>query len=122
MKKVCIKGNEFNTNYHEVFGEEKAKADGYSVFEVAEGYEDCAFEDFDENGFNVALYNERKTKQNAIIEIMRLKDILNKNDYKGQKYLDGEYTEEEWAEIVAQRKEWRNQIRQLEKELNGGEE
>lgn len=63
MKKVCIKGKEFNTNYHLVYGEEKAIADGYSVFEVPQGCEDCVFEDFDNNGFNVELYNARKERE-----------------------------------------------------------
>ena len=117
MKKICIKGNEFNTNYHEVFGEEKAKADGYSVFEVAEGYEDCAFEDFDENGFNVALYNERILRQSILDKIAKLKQKLAEYDYKGQKYIDGEYTDEEWNEIVKQRKMWRTEIKKLENTL-----
>ena len=57
---VCIKDKEFNTNYHEVFGEEKAKLDGYTIYEVPQGYEDCSFKDFDSNGFNIELYNKRK--------------------------------------------------------------
>lgn len=117
MKKICIKGNEFNTNFHEVYGEEKAISDGYSVFEVPKGYEDCAREDFDNNGFNVELYNARKLQINLLCQIEELKQNLASFDYKGQKYLDGEYTNEEWAEIVVQRKEWRQQIRELEKEL-----
>jgi len=46
--------------------------------------------------------------------IFELKQLLADADYWGQKYLDGEYTEEEWAEKVAQRKAWREEIRQLE--------
>lgn len=73
MKKVCIKGNEFNTNYHEVYGEEKAIADGYLIFDVPQGCEDCAFEDFDNNGFNVELYNDRKEKEQNQFKISELK-------------------------------------------------
>ena len=73
MKKVCIKGNEFNTNYHLVYGEEKAKADGYSVFDVPEGCEDCAFSDFDNNGFNIDLYNARKQREHNQIKVNELK-------------------------------------------------
>lgn len=51
-------------------------------------------------------------------QIEELKQNLKDYDHKGQKYIDGEYTEEEWAEIKAQRKQWREQIRELEKELN----
>lgn len=76
MKKVCIKGNEFNTNYHEVYGEEKAIADGYSIYEVPEGCEDCAFEDFDENGFNIEKYNARKEREVNYINFVKEKQEL----------------------------------------------
>lgn len=78
--KVCIKNNEFNTNYHIVFGEEKAIQDGYTIIEVPQGYEDCAFEDFDSNGFNVELYNQRKQKENNAVRIEEL-DNWFKTDY-----------------------------------------
>lgn len=51
-------------------------------------------------------------KQERIEELKRL---LADTDYKGQKYLDGEYTDEEWQAIVAERKAWREEIRELEK-------
>ena len=53
----------------------------------------------------------RQDKQKRINE---LKQLLADADYWGQKYLDGEYTKEEWAEKVAQRKAWREEIRSLE--------
>lgn len=46
-------------------------------------------------------------------EINALKRQLQDMDYKGQKYLDGEYTEEEWKEIVEERKAIRERIREL---------
>lgn len=55
---------------------------------------------------------EEVIKQERIAE---LKQMLADADYWGQKYLDGEYTAEEWAEKVAQRKAWREEIRELEK-------
>lgn len=55
---------------------------------------------------------EEVIKQDRIAE---LKLLLANADYWGQKYLDGEYTDEEWAEKVAQRKAWREEIRELEK-------
>lgn len=55
---------------------------------------------------------EKAEKDQRIAE---LKQLLVEADYWGQKYLDGEYTEEEWAEKVAQRKAWREEIRSLEK-------
>ena len=87
MKKVCIKGNEFNTNYHIIYSVDKALENGYSVFEVPDGYEDCCFEDFDNNGFNIELYNARKLKEkereakleyeNLIVQKIRAKYSLN---------------------------------------------
>ena len=38
-------------------------------------------------------------------------------DYKVIKYVEGELTEEEFTTIKAQRKQWRERVRQLEKEL-----
>ena len=46
--------------------------------------------------------------------IAELKALLAAADYWGQKYIDGEYTEDEWAEKKAQRKAWREEIRRLE--------
>ena len=67
-----------------------------------------------------AYEEERQTQLNLVNQIEKLKQNLADYDYKGQKYLDGEYTEEEWQEIVAQRKQWRQQIRELENQINGG--
>lgn len=38
-------------------------------------------------------------------------------DYKTSKYVDGNYTEEEWQEIVNQRNTWRREINELEQLL-----
>ena len=88
VKKVCIKGKEFNTNYHIVYGEEKAIADGYSVFDVPEGCEDCAFEDFDDNGFNVELYNARKEKEQKQIQVAEKDKYLKDTDYIDNKLIE----------------------------------
>lgn len=53
---------------------------------------------------------EEELKQARIVE---LKQNLADADYWGQKYLDGEYTEEEWEEKKAIRKAWREEIRNL---------
>jgi hypothetical protein len=50
-------------------------------------------------------------KQERIAE---LKDLLASWDYKTSKYVDGEYTEEEWQAIIEQRAAWREEIRELE--------
>ena len=47
-------------------------------------------------------------------KIAELKNQLVDMDYKTSKYVDGEYTTEEWAIIVAERAEIRRQIRELE--------
>lgn len=56
---------------------------------------------------------EEVIKQERIAE---LKQLLADSDYWTSKYCDGEYTDEEWAEKVAQRKAWREEIRRLEGE------
>ena len=48
---------------------------------------------------------------------MELTVRLGDYDYKTSKYVDGEYTEQEWQEIVTQRKLWRAEINELEKLL-----
>lgn len=119
MKKVCIKNKEFNTNYHEVYGEEKAIKDGYLVFEVPESCEDCAFEDFDENGFNVELYNARKEKEQKQIQVAEKHKYLKETDYIDNKLIeayilgDSEKLEELktiYAEQLTLREEARNFI------------
>lgn len=57
---------------------------------------------------------EKEIKQSRIIE---LKYLLDSKEYWTSKYIDGEYTEEEWAEKLAMRKAWRAEINQLESEL-----
>lgn len=55
--------------------------------------------------------SEEEIKQERIAELHHL---LEEADYWTSKYCDGEYTEEEWAEKVAQRKAWREELRELE--------
>lgn len=57
----------------------------------------------------------RTYELNAQIE--QLKMQLASWDYKTSKHADGDYTEAEWQEIVNQRKAWRAEINNLEKEL-----
>ena len=47
-------------------------------------------------------------------KISKLKQELLSMDYKTSKYVDGEYTESEWAEIILQRKAIRDKIKELE--------
>lgn len=52
-------------------------------------------------------------------EYYNLKQQLTEMDYKTSKYVDGEYTEEEWQEIVNERKQIRVRVRELETLING---
>lgn len=50
--------------------------------------------------------------------IEELKALLAAADYWGQKYIDGEYTAEEWEEKKEKRKAWREEIRSLENSVD----
>jgi hypothetical protein len=50
------------------------------------------------------------------IQLNKLKSQLSALDYKTSKYADGDYTAEQWAAVVNERKAVREQIRQLENE------
>lgn len=60
------------------------------------------------------LDDEEIEEQKKQLRISELKQMLSAADFWGQKYLDKEYTEEEWQEKVALRKSWREEIRELE--------
>lgn len=47
--------------------------------------------------------------------MLYLRNRLISTDYQTNKYIEGEYSEEEWAEKKAQRAAWRNEIREIEK-------
>jgi hypothetical protein len=66
------------------------------------------------DGEFVLKTDDKAIRQEKDQRIAELKQYLAEADYWGQKYLDGEYTDEEWAEKVAQRKAWREEIRSLE--------
>ena len=50
-------------------------------------------------------------------QIRELKRKLSDTDYKALKYSEGWLTDEEYAEVKAQREEWRSAINQLEERL-----
>ena len=52
-------------------------------------------------------------------EINELKKKLFDTDYKAIKYSEGWLTDEEYAEVKAQREEWRKRINKLEASLEG---
>ena len=58
--------------------------------------------------------SEEYAEHKKQLRITELKQMLADADYWTSKRIDGEYTDEEWAEKVAQRKAWREEINQLE--------
>ena len=50
-------------------------------------------------------------------EISELKRNLSDTDYKAIKYSEGLLSDEEYAEVKAQRQEWRDEINKLEEKL-----
>ena len=97
---------------------------GYSVFEVPDGCEDCCFEDFDSNGFNIELYNARKLKEkereskleyeNLIVQKIRAKyslneelAILRQRDIKPEEFKEyNTYVEQCKKEIKEKLRRW----------------
>lgn len=59
-------------------------------------------------------YNEWHKRNSDKERIAELKQMLADADYWTSKRVDGEYTDEEWAEKVAIRKAWRAEINELE--------
>ena len=89
----------------------------YTKVEIDDKYLDCQASDFDEDlTFNLEKYNARKQKEIAEPRIRELKQLLASQDYKTIKYMQGELTEEEFAEVKAQCKSWRDEINKLEQE------
>lgn len=76
----------------------------------------------DKGDYLESVKNEYTPEQLKEFRIAELKDLLTNADYWGQKYIDGEYSAEEWETKKAQRKAWRAEIRWLEdaeKEIDG---
>lgn len=71
------------------------------------------------------LVEYKKTKEDLTVEarqkiqdeVGRIKSLLSGTDYKAIKYAEGELSEEDFSPIREQRREWRNQINELEKLL-----
>ena len=63
---------------------------------------------------------EREKQQNVSEANRRMQEIvaeLQSMDYKTSKYVDGDYSEEEWSVIVAKRKELREEYKLIEDQL-----
>lgn len=99
--KQCDIGLGTNTEYYESIG--------MTEMEVEQAY----------NG-NWYIKGYAPDKPHNIIikeKIAELKQNLIDADYWGQKYIDGEYTSEEWEVKKEQRKAWRVKIRELEAQI-----
>ena len=57
---------------------------------------------------------EELAQQQREAEIWSLKEQLRESDYKAIKFAEGWITAEDYAEIKAQRQEWRERINELE--------
>lgn len=115
--KVCLKENEFNPSFITLYGEEKAKQQGYIIAEVTQGYEDCEFEDFINFVFSVERYNARKKKeknQKRIIEINKwFQEYDNQvKQYERCKRLGIEF-DKDIVELDNQAKVYQEELRQL---------
>lgn len=93
--------------------------DYWQVYEFLKLNPDLMFKEItpDEHGrrFQIIEIPFRERTEHALAT---LKTQLASMDYKTSKYVDGDYTEEQWQEIVAERQAIRAHIRELEKLLN----
>lgn len=62
---------------------------------------------------------EEEIRNNKLIEIINLKISLNETDYVVIKIAEGAATREEYADVLAKRQTWRDEINRLEEEMNG---
>lgn len=93
-------------NTLDLIGKEESDVQEFEDEEVEKAYT---------NEYYIKGYAPQKPQELINAErIAELKQLLADADYWGQKYLDGEYTEEEWEVKKATRKAWREEIRKLE--------
>ena len=105
--------------YAKIVNEETKKCD-VGIGTNAQFYESIGMIEMDvEQAYNGSWYlkgyapkkADEVVKQERIAELHQL---LANSDYWTSKYCDGEYTAEDWAEKVAIRKAWREELRELE--------
>ena len=91
----------------------------FILVDIDDKYIDCECEDFNNDlTLNVNKYNLRKLKIIIEPQIAELKQNLSNTDYKAIKFAEGELSEQEYASIRTQRREWRAEINRLEAKLN----
>ena len=64
--------------------------------------------------FHIFLPYENEDDIARKAEILSCKEYLINTDYKTQKYIEGQLTDEEWETAKAQRQAWRDRINELE--------
>lgn len=72
------------------------------------------FEDFITDELK-ELYNQRGNYQHKLRVAL---NNLHGYDYKTSKYVDGELTEEEFAEVKKKRKQWRKEVNESQEKLD----
>lgn len=89
---------------------------GISVaFKVNDGLPETQRINFEEDDPNIISIYETELNK---IELKKLKNKLLNTDYIACKIAEGEATKEEYAEIISERREWRNRINKLELLIN----
>ena len=90
----------------------------FTIINIDDKYKDCINTDFDNDfTFNIERYNKRIHDIQIAPRIAELKQLLADTDYKAIKYAEGEITAEEYEPIKQQRREWRKEINELEKNV-----
>lgn len=112
-----VKAVEERGHYETVAEYENGGKDVKWVVEVAGVEYQPAREETEEIYVYMPHTDEELKRQKLTHDIKALKNNLTKTDYKLFKYAEGELTAEEYAPIKEQRKQWRYEINQLEKQI-----
>jgi DNA integrity scanning protein DisA with diadenylate cyclase activity len=122
--KVCLKENEFNPSFIVLYGEEKAKEQGYIIVEVDDRYLDCCFEDFENFVFSVEKYNARKEQEFAQLKSFEINKWFNWYDNQVKQYQRcvrlGIEFDKDIVELDNQAKAYQEELRQLKVEVSNG--
>lgn len=74
-------------------------------------YDEIVYHEINDEEF-IKLFHDKQTLR----RVSELKQFLSNTDYQAIKYAEGELSEEEYADMKAQRAAWRKEINELEKE------
>lgn len=122
--KVCLKENEFNPSFIVLYGEEKAKEQGYIIVEVDNQYLDCCFEDFENFVFSAEKYNARKEQEFAQLKSFEINKWFNWYDNQVKQYQRcvrlGIEFDKDIVELDNQAKAYQEELRQLKVEVSNG--